>query len=90
VFKYSKNPASSMKKDFGWVFGLLETEKKELTLCEMYDLRPEGIGSANVDWKQLWRDRKAILHDLEKQIELGVRFTVKNNRVALRRMKRKK
>ena len=58
----------------GWFFGLFQTKKGELVLCEIYDLEKRGIGAADVDWKQLRRDKEMILKDIAGQIKHKVEF----------------
>ena len=52
----------------------MQTKKGELVLCEIYDLEKRGIGAADVDWKQLRRDKGMILKDIAGQIKRKVEF----------------
>lgn len=58
----------------GWFYGLLQTKKGELVLCEIYDMEKHGIGTANVNWKELRMDKGMVLKDIAGQIKHKVEF----------------
>lgn len=72
----------------GWSYGLMQVGKGHdaiVKLCEVYFEKKKPYAYADMEWKDIQRDRGLVLRDMRGQTAAGIEFYDDGKRIMMKR-----